>query len=148
MNDIEQVYNTLPSTYLQLTKDYIDITESNVEGRLLKHTSVFAFFGAVLAHAKKQQDKLAHALEMEEAKHKELRRSEFLQQGKKATEASLNGYVYTVREINELRDKSFDVQHKYNLAKNLMSALDHQKDMLVQMSANRRAEAKMITDLN
>jgi hypothetical protein len=89
-----------------------------------------------------------YALDMEEAKRKELRRSEFLQKGKKATEVSLNGYINTVPEIIELRKKSFEVQHKYNLAKNLITSLEHQKDMLVQMSANRRAEAKMVTDLN
>ena len=35
------------------------------------------------------------------------------------------------------------VADKYNLAKNLVSSLDHQKDMLVQMSANKRAEIKL-----
>ena len=148
MNDIKQVYEALPSTYLQLTKEYIDITEANVEGRMLKHTSIYAFFGAVLAYAKRKQDRLVHALEMMEAKHKELRRGEFLSSGEKATEASLNGYIHTVPEINELRETFFEAQHKYNLAKNIMSSLEHQKDMLVQMSANRRAETRMVADLN
>jgi len=40
-----------------------------------------------------------------------------------------------------------NAQHRYNLAKNIVTSLDHQKDMLVQMSANKRAEIKMISDL-
>jgi len=38
--------------------------------------------------------------------------------------------------------------HRYHLAKNIINSLDHQKDMLVQISANKRAETKLVGDIS
>ena len=48
-----------------------------------------------------------------------------------------------VPELVELREGVVDADTKYNLSRNIVSALDHQKDLLVQLSANKRAEMKL-----
>jgi len=55
----------------------------------------------------------------------------------------LNAYVLVVQELIDLRDEVLEAEHKYNLARNITTSLDHQKDMLVQMSANKRAEVRL-----
>ena len=143
MNDIEKTYDSLEEEYLNIAKTYFGVDESSMDEAIRRHSSVYAFFGSVLAYAQRRQAEIGTKLEMGEAKHMELRRSDLLSQGSKATQGTLNAYVLTVQELIDLRDKHLEAQHRYNLAKNLITSLDHQKDMLVQMSANKRAEVRL-----
>ena len=77
----------------------------------------------------------------------EVHRRELLGSGTKATQGNLNAYIKTLPELQEVRVKLVEAQYKHNLAKNVVDALNHQKDCLVQMSANKRAEVKMVSDL-
>jgi len=143
MSDIQNTYETLPSEYLSLTKSYLSVDESSMDLAIKRHPSVYAFFGSVLSYAKRTSDGLSSKLEMLEAKHMELRRAELAGKGTKATQGALNAYVLTVQELIDLREELLDSQHRYNLARNIVTSLDHQKDMLVQMSANKRAEVRL-----
>ena len=62
------------------------------------------------------------------------------------TESHLNSYVLVVPDLIEMREGLLEAQQKYNLAKNIINSMDHQKDMLVQLSANKRAEVKLISE--
>ena len=146
MNDILETYNNLEQTYLEITKRYLRIDESSVEKALFQHTGVYAFFGAVIAHAKLKMDEASTTLEREEASVREERRAELLSSGKKATDRALDAYVKTVSSVQACENKLRECSHKYHLAKTIMNSLDHQKDMLVQISANKRAETKLIGD--
>lgn len=143
MSDIQTTYNSLPAEYLNLAKNYLTVDEDSMDLAIKRHPSVFAFFGSVLSYAKRESDKLSTMLEMLEAKHMELRRAELTGQGTKATQGALQAYVLTITELIVLREELTEAQHKYNLARNMLTSLDHQKDMLVQMSANKRAEMKL-----
>jgi len=81
--------------------------------------------------------------EYEEAKTRENRREELKQAGQKATDRALDAYVKTVDLLREEQGTVEVATHKYHLAKNIVSSLEHQKDMLVQISANKRAEVKL-----
>ena len=82
----------------------------------------------------------------EEAKVKEERRQELTEQGKKATDRALDSYVVTCASVAQAHLTHQEASHKYHLAKNILNSMDHQKDMLVQISANKRAESKLIGD--
>jgi hypothetical protein len=144
MNDVYETYDNLEKTYLDITKKYLRLDESSVDRALLQHTGVYSFFGAVLAHAKMRMDSASTDLERTEARVRETRREELLGSGKKATDRALDAYVRTVDEVQAAEDSYKECSHKYHLAKNIMNSLDHQKDMLVQISANKRAETKLI----
>jgi hypothetical protein len=146
MSDIIETYEKLSEHYLPLVKKYVEIDETEVNKTMLEHSALYAFFGAVLAYAKKVQDMLSTKLDMSEAKHKELRRVELTGKGQKVTESHLNTYVLVVPELIDMRAEVIEAQQKYNLAKNILSSMDHQKDMLVQLSANKRAEVKLISE--
>ena len=146
MNDVYETYENLEQTYLDITKNYLKLDESSVDRALMQHTGVYAFFGAVLAHAKMRMDRSSTELERMEAKVREERREELLDAGKKATDRALDAYIKTVQEVQQCEDFNRKCSHKYHLAKNIINSLDHQKDMLVQISANKRAESKLIGD--
>ena len=146
MNDIKETYDKILDQYTTLVRKYIEIDVAEINKTITEHSAYFAFFGAVLAYAKKVQDTLSVKLEMSEAKHKELRRCALTEKAQKVTESHLNTYVLIVPELIEMRDELLEAQQKYNLAKNLINSLDHQKDMLVQLSANNRAEVKLISE--
>jgi hypothetical protein len=147
MSEITKIYDTLEDKYIEITKNYLEVSEHSMDSALERHTGVFAFFGAVLAYAKRQLDLREIGLEFWMSKAIETRREELKSQGGKVTESALNNYIKSVPSVKEKKEEVSLAQHKYNLAKNIVSSLDHQKDMLVQMSANKRAEAKMVSDL-
>lgn len=55
-NSIKEAYESLEDDYLKISKEYLELTESGVEEALIKHTAVYAFFAAVLSHAKSVRD--------------------------------------------------------------------------------------------
>jgi len=146
MNDVHETYDRLEETYLEITKQYLQVNETTIDQRLFQHTGIYAFFGAVLAYAKQKMDEASNDLDREEATTREFRRSELLEEGKKATDRALDGYVKTVLSVQKSQAKHRASAHSYHLAKNIINSLDHQKDMLVQISANKRAESKLIND--
>jgi len=147
MNDIQTTYERLEDTYLDITKRYLKVDEHNVDKALFQHTGVYAFFGAVLAYAKRELDKCSNEYEYTEATCREARRSELLSDGKKATDRALDAYVKTVSTIKEKGRLKEAASYKYHLSKNIVNSLDHQKDMLIQISANKRAESKLVGEL-
>jgi len=146
MNDIQKTYEHLEDTYLDIVKRYLNVSETNVDTALYQHTGVFAFFGAVLAYAKREMDRAGSARDREEASVREARRAEMVSEGKRATDRALDAYVITVSTVRDKQDKFETSSHKYHLAKNILNSLDHQKDMLVQISANKRAETKLVSE--
>ena len=128
---------------MKISKDYLALEESNIEAALIRHTSIYAFFSSVLTHAKRVKDLKSITLETSEATVMNSKREAALQAGEKITQGALNTYILMVPELVELREEVVDADTKYNLSKNIVSALDHQKDLLVQLSANKRAEMKL-----
>ena len=141
--NVKEAYESLEEDYMKISKDYLSLDESNVEEALLRHTSIYAFFSSVLTHAKRVKDLKSITLETSEAKDMNSKRELALQAGEKITQGALNTYILMVPELVELREGVVDADTKYNLSRNIVSALDHQKDLLVQLSANKRAEMKL-----
>jgi len=151
MNDsgvnIKDVYNSLEESYMDITKTYISINESNFQDKMVRHPSIFAFFGGVLAYAKREVERVESLFENREAELREERREEVASSGKKPTDRALDAYLRTVPELQTLRQGVTRKSYLFNLAKNILSSLEHQKDIIIQLSANRRAETKLIEQL-
>ena len=141
--NVKEAYGSLEEDYMKISKDYLSLDESNVEEALLKHTSIYAFFSSVLTYAKRVKDLKSITLETAEARTMDEKRENCVRLGEKITQGALNNYILMVPELVKLRKKLVNADTKYSLAKNITSALDHQKDLLVQLSANKRAEMKL-----
>ena len=94
---------------------------------------------------KKAKLKETIKLDKDEADIMAARRLSLESVGTKVTQGSLNSYVLSVPELVNTRQKLVNADSRYTLAKSLINALDHQKDCLVQISANKRAEAKLFS---
>ena len=117
MINIKEIYDNIEDSYMEITKKYIAISEHNFQEAMGNHPSTFAFFAGVMAYAKKTTDR------------------------------ALDAYLKIQPELQTLRQGITSKAHKFNLCKNIVSSLDHQKDIIIQLSANKRAEAKLIEQL-
>ena len=140
--DIVETYQTLEESYQKISNTYLKITESNVDEALTTHTTVYAFFASVLTYAKSVRDGMAYVLENIEAVKKELCRIKAQEKGQKTTNAGLDTLVKTFPEVDSAKKELLKAETKYNYAKNIVDSLNHQKDCLIQLSANKRAEVK------
>ena len=147
MINIKDVYTNIEDSYMDITKKYIAISEHNFQDAMTNHPSTFAFFAGVMAYAKKEVERANLLFETREAELREARREELFQKGQKATDRALDAYLKTQPELQTLQKGITAKAHKYNLSKNIVSSLDHQKDIIIQLSANKRAEAKLIEQL-
>ena len=141
--EIKEVCDTIEDKYMEISKKYLQIEESDLSKTLITLAPTYAFFASVLSHAKKVKDLKELQLEGSEATVMERRREELLTQGTKATQGALNNYILTVPDLIDMRVALLDAQNRYNLARNIINALDHQQSMLIQISANKRAETKL-----
>ena len=145
--NIKDVYEAIEESYMEITNKYISINESNFQDKMVRHPAMFAFFGGVLAYAKKEVERVGYLFETREAELREARREELTSSGKKVTDRALDAYLRTVPELQTLKQGVTRKSYKFNLSKNILSSLEHQKDIIIQLSANRRAEAKLIEQL-
>ena len=118
MINIQDVYDNIEDSYMDITKKYIAISESNFLEALCNHPSTFAFFAGVMAYAKREVDRASLLFETKEAQVREARREELLQKGQKATDRALDAHLKTVTELCELRIRIGVTSYKYNLSKN------------------------------
>jgi hypothetical protein len=144
-NEITDLYNTFEDEYLTISKKYLQINDSDIETTLMNHSAIYAYFASLLSYAKKIRDEESIKLDREESETMKKRTAELKAKGQKVTQSSLNSYVLSVPELVQIRQELVDADSKYSLAKSLINALDHQKDCLVQISANKRAEAKLFS---
>jgi hypothetical protein len=147
MIDIKEIYDNIEDSYMEITKKYIAISEYNFQEAMTKHPSTFAFFAGVMAYAKKEMDRAHLICETREAEFREARREDMKQSGLKTTDRALDAYLKIQPELQTLQRGLVVKAHKFNLCKNIVSSLDHQKDIIIQLSANKRAEAKLIEQL-
>ena len=144
-NEIKELYNTFADEYLTISKKYLQINDSDIETTLMNHSAIYAYFAALLSYAKKVRDEASIKLDKDESDTMAARRLSQESGGQKVTQGALNSYVLSVPELVSIRQELVDADSKYTLAKSLINALDHQKDCLVQISANKRAEAKLFS---
>ena len=128
--------------FIPLSVEIQRIHRMDIETELSAHPGVYCFFHGMMMEAKKEADIANQELERywHDARMKELEGREASKL--KTTEKILDSLIYRDSYYNSLKRVSIDATYLYNLLKALVSGLEHKKDCLVQLSSNRRAEAK------
>lgn len=145
MTDITKVYDSLDTAYEIIVKRYLTIDEDNIDAALIRHSADFAFMGAVTAHAKLLSDEFELELDKYEFSLRDTKSKELVSKGIRATKDAVDTATMSDPELLAKRKQQIRLAHKYNLSKNILSSMEHQKDMLVQISSNRRSEMKLHT---
>tara|TARA_R110000796_G_scaffold81644_3_gene179681 strand:- start:528 stop:968 length:441 start_codon:yes stop_codon:yes gene_type:complete len=128
-------------------ENYVDIADGitaydkhAIDDEMTRQASIYSYYQGLLSVAKKALDDS----NLDLTKYMALTRKE-----KKAstvakqTAKDLDDFVESTSEYAVYTEKVNEASFKYTLLKGLVSSLDHKKDMLVQLSSNRRAETNL-----
>jgi len=137
----------LLAAYEDLTWDnYIIIADAlmkydkhEIDKELSRQASIFSYYNGLLAYAKMEMEDANLVLTKAMAQI----RKEQRQQPGKQTAKDLDDFVFAHPDYATNNKAVNDITFKYNLIKGLVQALDQKASMLVQLSANSRAETKL-----
>lgn len=128
--------------YVELCNKLVSIDKDNLNDELVNHSKLFSYFNGMVALAKRSLDIADNNLETFSAtKKKEVLSTTSVKMSKDA----LENEVQASKEYQDLREKRSEAEKKYLLIKSLVQSLDHKSSMIVQLSANQRAETNLIS---
>jgi hypothetical protein len=128
-------------------ENYVDIADSvtqydkhEIDTEMARQASIYSYYQGLLSVAKNRLDEANLTLtKFCAVARKEKKNASTTKQ----TAKDLDDFVMSEPEFALYTKKVNDAQFKYTLLKGLVSSLEHKKDMLVQLSSNRRAETNL-----
>ena len=139
--DIDTVIRDLDmDTYNEICQKVTWIERSNMDEELSRHASHYSYYSAMQDQCKKNLDDGNLELTMYMAQTRKLRTEESVGLTKKPTAKDLDDYVLSQDEYRRLSMQVNELTLKYNMLRSLVQSLGQKKDLLVQLSANMRAE--------
>jgi len=139
--DINEIVDNLDmETYNEICQNITRIDRSNMDVELSRHASHYSYYSAMQDLGKRRLDDGNLELTMYMAQTRKLRTEECVGHTKKPTAKDLDDYVLSQDEYRRLSLRVNELTLKYNMLRSLVHALGQKKDLLVQLSANMRAE--------
>lgn len=141
--------NTLDSLdlekYLEVVEELSKINREGIEDELTQFAAYYSYYYGLQVKAKRMFDNSLFALDTYRSGTKnDIRKSTSrLDNGSKLTVEALNDMVNSKDDVKTLHNDVSKHEEIYGLMKGICSTLEHKKDMLVQLSANKRQEIKL-----
>tara|TARA_R110000765_G_scaffold210431_1_gene315628 strand:- start:341 stop:760 length:420 start_codon:yes stop_codon:yes gene_type:complete len=132
--DFETIKNLIPQI--------LELDEGNIDTKLREQPSIYTLFAAMHAEAIHAQTKFDLLLE-ETIARKQIAAK--VSTTKKLTVADMEAIIGCDEEVKDCREDSAEATYKVNLLKGVLRGLEHQKDCLIQISANKRKEKDLYT---
>jgi len=141
MNDLSELLSNFSwDNYKQISEAISEINQNEMETEMSKQPSMYSYYHGLMASAKHEHNDLNTDVNALTAK---LRAGHKNASSVKLTAKDLDDLVMSdeayITASKDLNEASF----RYEVLKGLCRALEHKKDMIVQMSSNRRAETKL-----
>lgn len=141
IKDIAEVLKGVnEDNFPDIVKELCSIDKDLITDELIKIPSIYAYWAGILTIVKKNRElqeleitSLAATLRK---KHKE-------ESGTKLTAKDLDDLVFSNEEYKNKQEEYIKKSQNYDMIKALVDSLQHKKDMLVQLSANQRAESNL-----
>tara|TARA_Y100000310_G_C20487072_1_gene717386 strand:+ start:413 stop:862 length:450 start_codon:yes stop_codon:yes gene_type:complete len=147
MNDAEKLLHIYAEfnwdDYIEISTKLVAINRHSIDAELEKLPGQYAKWSGLLSVAEKEVKRARTELEQYVAVTRQEETEHRASSGLKATDKYLESYVLSQPAYKEHQDRLTAVKFKYNLLKDLVSALSVKKDTLIQLSANSRAETKI-----
>lgn len=128
-------------------ENYVDIADGitqydkhAIDDEMARQASIYSYYQGLLSVAKKRLDDANLALTTYTAKTRKDQKASTVA---KQTAKDLDDFVESSSDYSLYNGKVNEASFKYTLLKGLVSSLEHKKDMLVQLSSNRRAETNL-----
>jgi hypothetical protein len=145
--DLLKAYEDLDlELYLRLSDALMSIDKFSVNDEMLKHSRLYSYYCGLLEYATAQVKQYEVDVEKYEIDLKNDARDAIIQAGARATVAAVEDYVGRDSTLHTMKKNLEEKRYKQGLLKSLVQSMSHRKDLLVQLSANSRAETRMITD--
>ena len=126
--------------YVDLADAVTQFDKHEIDEEMARQSSVYSYYQGLLSVAKNKLDTAQLNLTTYMAT---TRKDKKASTPVKQTAKDLDDFVESSSEFAEYTERVNSASLKYTLLKGLVSALDHKKDMLVQLSSNRRAETNL-----
>ena len=127
-------------TFIDMVTSITRMDKFNVEDTLEKQATTFGYYGALESEAKRREDKIKDDLELFEAETHTSYKEETAGSIRKATAKDIEAYVLSRPRYVELRRELGEAVYKRSLLSKLLRALEHRKDMAVQIASKARKE--------
>jgi hypothetical protein len=128
-------------------ENYVDIADGitaydkhAIDDEMSRQASIYSYYQGLLSVAKKALDDSNLELTKYTAQTRKEKKASTVA---KQTAKDLDDFVESTADFSVYNEKVNEASFKYTLLKGLVSSLDHKKDMLVQLSSNRRAETNL-----
>lgn len=141
--EIVDVYEDIENLYTDFSSKYTEFDETSLDKGLMSLASNYAFIGAVLAYARYYKDTQEAEVESLEYTIRKQANDELTRLGQRATQHAVDTMTFSNDSLRLKREQVIQADLRYNLCKNLLGSISHLKDMLVQISSNRRSEVKL-----
>ena len=146
-DDLLKAYDELDmDLYLKLADSLLSIDKFSVNDEILKHSRIYSYYCGLLEFATRNVKDYEVDMEKHEVDLKNDARDAIIQAGARATVAAVEDYVGRDSTLHTMKKNLEEKRYKQGLLKSLVQSMSHRKDLLVQLSANSRAETRMITD--
>jgi hypothetical protein len=126
--------------YVELCDRVTKIDKHDIDGELKRQAAIYSYYAGTMVIVKQRVDALEIKIEQRSA---QVRLAAVDNSDKKVTDKNLEAIVSADPEIFALKQDYNNLTTRYSLLKSLVTALDHKKDMLIQLSSNQRAETKL-----
>ena len=126
--------------YKDISDAVVKFNEHNVENEMFRQASIYSYYYGLMNAAKKRMNDLAMELVRLSST---LRRDYKTGSTTKLTAKDLDDLVFADETYQSSQTTLNDATFKYELLRGLVRALEQKKDMLVQLSANKREETKL-----
>jgi len=141
MNElIESLEDFTWENYKDISDTLVQFTEYEVETEMFRQASIYSYYYGLMSMAKKMVGERSIGLTRFMSK---LRKEAKERSSVKLTAKDLDDLVFADDQYHERQTAVDDATFKYEMLKGLVRALEQKKDMLQQVSANKREETKL-----
>lgn len=130
--------NFTEEEHIELVGILSKINKSHLDDELVNHSAVYGYYHSLMISAKKKLDTAKTVFELYASQFKTDKRKE-----KKYAVAELDDLTASQMDYQLYFTDLVNAEEVYSRVKAICQMLEHKKDMLVQLSANQRAEAKI-----
>ena len=141
MNDlIESLEDFTWDNYKDISDALMNYNEYQIDNEMLRQASVYSYYHGLMCAAKNDMNNLNTELTQFMSKLRKICKEE---SSVKLTAKDLDDLVFGDPHYGKKQAAVHQASFKYELLKGLVRALEHKKDMIIQVAANKREETKL-----
>jgi|TARA_R110000824_G_scaffold2558_1_gene11710 hypothetical protein len=137
---IESLEDFTWENYKTISDALVVFDEYGIDNEMVRQASIYSYYYGLMSKAKRMVNE--HSVEVTRYAAN-LRKVSKADSTTKLTAKDLDDIVFGDDYYSELQNKVDESTFKYEMLKGLVRALEQKKDMLQQVSANKREETKL-----